>query len=233
MDPDVSLYPLPVLLVSFCEGQRVAVVPGIGVEASSGTEDQRSLGLQRYPLSHTAHQCWHRCGCRRPCQGIALLLIPTVLLLLLGLGSYLLLLNHVLIPSGKPDLLDLLRSEDEDVEEERELTENTTLPWVLIMPTGMTDTPPSTFSIQETIAVSVLAPGTTLSLASSSPTPSSTPPPLGKCPTPLLAFIFFLLCNNMQYHCLNSLCDVSEMIVRGQDQAHQLCSRKKGKGREK
>lgn len=198
MDPDVSLYPLPVLLVSFCEGQRLAVVPGIGVEASSGTEAQRSLGLQHYPLSHTAHQHWHRCGCRRPCQGRAVLLIPTVLLLLLGLGFYLLLLNHVLIPSGKPDLPDLLRSEDKDVEEERELTGNTALPWMRIMPTGMTDTLPTTFFIRETVAVSVLAPGTTLSLASSSPTPSSTPPPLGKCPTPLLSFTFSLLCNNMQ-----------------------------------
>lgn len=196
MDPDVSLYPLPVLLVSLCEGQRVAVVPGIGVGASSGAEAQRSLGLQGYPLSHTVHQRCQRCGCKRPCQGRAVLLIPTVLLLLLGLGTYLLLLNHVLIPSGKPDLPDLLRSEDEDVEDEGELTGHTTASWILTTPTGMTDTPPTTFSIRETVAVSVLAPGTTLSLASFSPTPSSTPPPLGKCPTPLLAFTFALLCNS-------------------------------------
>lgn len=179
MDPDVSLYPLPVLLVSLCEGQRVAVVPGIGVGAEP---DQR----------------WHRCGCRRPCQGRGVLLIPTALLLLLALGTYLLLLNHVLIPSGQPDLPDLLRSEDEDVEEEGERTGNMTPSWMLITLTGTTDPPPTTFSIRETIAVSVLAPGTTLSLASSSPTPSSTPPPLGKCPTPLLAFPFALLCNHMQ-----------------------------------
>ncbi|GAA6095562.1 neuregulin 2a isoform X2 [Tachysurus ichikawai] len=178
MDPDVSLYPLPVLLVSLCEGQRVSVVPGIGVGASSGAEAQKTLGLKGYPLSHTAHQRWKGCCCRRPYQGRAVLLIPTVLLLLLGLGTYLLLLNHVLIPSGKPDLPDLLRSEDEDVEEEADLTWNTTPSWMLIALTGMTDTPPTTFSIQETVAVSVLAPGTTLSLASSSPTPSSTPPPL-------------------------------------------------------
>lgn len=198
MDPDVSLYPLPVLLVSLCEGQRVAVVPGIGVGASSGAEAQRTLGLQGYPLPHTADQRWKGCGCRRPCQGRAVLLIPTVLLLLLGLGTYLLLLNRVLIPSENPDLRDLLRSEDEDVDEEADLTGNTTPSWMLITLTGMTDTPPTTFSIQETVAVSVLAPGTPLSLASSSPIPSSTPPTLGKCPTPLLAFTFALLCNHMQ-----------------------------------
>ncbi|XP_053096120.1 neuregulin 2a isoform X5 [Pangasianodon hypophthalmus] len=180
MDPHVSLYPLPMFLVSLCEGQRVAVVPGIGVGASSGAEAQRSLGLQGYPLSHIAHQRWQRCGCRRPCQGRAVLLIPTVLLLLLGLGTYLLLLNHVLIPSGNPDHPDLLRSEDEDIEEEGERTGNTAPSWMLITPTGTTDTPPTTFSIQETVAVSMLAPGTTL--ASSSPTPSSTPPPLALPP---------------------------------------------------
>lgn len=196
MDTDVSLYPLPVLLVSLCEGQRVAVVPGIGVGASSGTEAQRSLGLQGYPLSHTVHQCWQRCGCKKSCHGRAVLLIPTLLLLLLGLGTYLLLLNHVLIPSGKPDLPDLLRGENEDVEDEGELTGHTTLSWMLTTTTGMTDT--TTFSIRETIGMSVLAPGTTLSLASSSLTPSSTPPPLGKCPTPPLAFTFALLCNHMQ-----------------------------------
>lgn len=198
MDQDVALYPLPMLLVSLCEGQKVAVVPGIGVGASSGAESQRSLELQGYPLSHTVHQRWQKCGCRRPCGGRAVLLMPTVLLLLLGLGTFLLLLNHFLIPSGKPDRPDLLRSEDEDVEEEGHLTGHTTPSWMLTVPTGMTDTPPITFSIQETVAVSVLAPGTTLSLASSRPTPSSTPPPLGKCPTPLLAFTFALLCNHMQ-----------------------------------
>lgn len=233
MDSDVSLYPLPVLLVSLCEAQRVAVVPGIGARASSGAEARRSLGLQGYPLSHTAHQHWQQCGCQRPCQGRAVLLIPTLLLLLLGLGTYLLFLNHVLMPSGKPDLPDLLRSEDEDVEEEGKLTGHTTHSWMLPTSTGMTDTPPTTFSIREAIAVSVLAPGTSLSLASSSPTPSSTPSPLGKCPTSLLAFTFALLCNHMQWHSLISLYDVSEMIVGGQDQAHQLCSRKKDKGREK
>lgn len=198
MDPDVSLYPLPVLLVSLCEGQRVAVVAGIGVEASSGDEAQRSLGLQGYPLSHTAPQRWQRCGCRRPCQGRSVLLMPTVLLLLLGLGTYLVLLNHFLIPSGNLDLPNILRSENEDVEEEGELTGNSSHSWMLIMPTGMTVTPPTTFFIRETIDVSVLAPGTTLSLASSSPTASSTPPSLGMCPTPLLAFTFSLLCNHMQ-----------------------------------
>lgn len=198
MDPDVSLYPLPVLLVSICERQRVAVVPGIGVGASSGADARRTLGLQGYSLSHTAHQRWQRCGCRRQCQGRAILLIPTVLLLLLGLGTYLLLLNRDLIPSKKPDLLNLLRSEDKDVKEYGDLTGNTTPSWMLITLTGITDSPSTTFSIQETVAVSVLAPGTTLSLASSSPTPSSTPPPLGKCLTPLLAFTFALLCNPMQ-----------------------------------
>lgn len=166
MDPDVSVYPLPVLLVSLCQGQSVGLVSGAGVEHFS-------------PPQPTPRRPPRPC-CRGACGGRALLLILALLLLLLGLGACLLLLRRALIQgasrSREPDWLDLLRGEDN----EGGLGSDDAL-WTH-------STPVSSFRwFPESLPT--LAPGTASSVPTSSPTstlaltsPSSAPPPLGKCP---------------------------------------------------
>uniref|UniRef100_A0A8C2DDK6 Neuregulin 2a n=1 Tax=Cyprinus carpio TaxID=7962 RepID=A0A8C2DDK6_CYPCA len=162
MDPDVSVYPLPVLLVSLCQGQSVGLVSGAGVEHFS-------------PPQPTPRRPPRPC-CRGACGGRALLLILALLLLLLGLGACLLLLRRALIQgasrSREPDWLDLLRGEDN----EEGLGSDDAL-WTH-------STPVSSFRwFPESLPT--LAPGTASSVPTSSPTstlaltsPSSAPPPL-------------------------------------------------------
>ncbi|XP_043076675.1 neuregulin 2a isoform X9 [Puntigrus tetrazona] len=162
MDPDVSVYPLPVLLVSLCQGQGVGLVSGAGVE--------------RFPPPESTPRRSPRPCCRGACGGRALLLVPALLLLLLGLGACLLLLRRALIQgagrSREPDRLDLLRGEDE----EEGLGSDDAL-W-------MQSTPASSFRwFSESFPT--LAPGTASSEPTSSPTstlaltsPSGAPPPL-------------------------------------------------------
>uniref|UniRef100_A0A671PLR8 Neuregulin 2a n=1 Tax=Sinocyclocheilus anshuiensis TaxID=1608454 RepID=A0A671PLR8_9TELE len=162
MDPNVSVYPLPVFLVSLCQGQSVGLVSGAGEE--------------RFPPPQpTPHRPPRPC-CRGACGGRALLLVPALLLLLLGLGACLLLLRRALIQgagrSREADWLDLLRGEDE----EDGLGSDDAL-W-------MHSTPVSSFRwFPESLPT--LAPGTASSEPTSSPTsilaltsPSSAPPPL-------------------------------------------------------
>ncbi|KAI4884648.1 hypothetical protein NFI96_002734 [Prochilodus magdalenae] len=164
MDPDVAIYPLPVLLVSLCEGQRVAAISGAGV----GAEGQRSPGLRGYPLS-----CWR--GRRQVCRK---LLLPTLLLLLLVLGICLLLLHRPLIQDAsnnkEPDGLDLLRGE----EEKEGLEGDNALPWTHITPIGISSSVASTSFLWGVSTVPTPGPGTSSSttIPGLSPAPSSAPP---------------------------------------------------------
>ncbi|ROL48056.1 hypothetical protein DPX16_18656 [Anabarilius grahami] len=120
--------------------------------------------------------------CRGACGGRALLLVPVLLLLLLGLGACLLLLRRALIQgagrSKDPDWLDLLRGEDE---EEGLRTDDAP---------QMHGSPVSSFRwFPESLPT--LTPGTASSEPTSSPTntltlaltpPSSSPPPLELSP---------------------------------------------------
>lgn len=188
MDPDVSVHPLPVLLVSLCESQRMGNISGVG----AGAETPRSSVLQGYPLSH-----WHECK-----QGGKRLLLPTLLLLFLGLGICLLLLYPALTlhPSNnrKFDLLGLLRGK----EEEEGLLENNISPWTQITPTGISTSVASISFHWEVSTVPTPGLGTSSSLPTSSPTivqdlspaPSSAPPPVGKCSqAPPLVYTFILI----------------------------------------
>lgn len=169
MDTSVSVCRLSVLLVSFCEVQSVPVVSGVG--AGSVPE---AAGARGYSPSRSAHGCWRRPSTRRPCHGKAVIFLPPVVLLLLGLGSCLLLLNRPLSTGGEPaNLLDIFRS-NEDVETDADPNEDA---GPQITSISITNTAPS---IQGTVSVPALAPGTTHFLAPSSFIPSSTPPLFGK-----------------------------------------------------
>ncbi|XP_059397575.1 pro-neuregulin-2, membrane-bound isoform-like isoform X9 [Carassius carassius] len=104
MDPDVSVYSLPVHLVSLYQGQSIGLMSGAGVEHFPSPQP-------------TTHRPLRPC-CRDVCGGRSLLLVATFLLLLLGLGACLLLLRLALIQgashSREPNWLDLLTGEDEE-----------------------------------------------------------------------------------------------------------------------
>lgn len=170
MDPDVSVYPLPVLLVSLCQGQSVGLVSGAGGE--------------RFPPPQPPPRRPPRSCCRGACGGRALLLVPALLLLLLGLGACLLLIRRALIQgagrSREPDWLDLLRGEDEEEglsTDDTPRTHSSPVSSFRWFPESLPTLTPGTASSEPTSS-----PTSTLALALALTPPSSAPPPLGKCP---------------------------------------------------
>ncbi|XP_059382521.1 pro-neuregulin-2, membrane-bound isoform-like isoform X5 [Carassius carassius] len=162
MDPDVSVYPLPVLLVSLCQGQSVGLVSGAGVE--------------HFPPPQPTPRRPPKPCCRGACGGRALLLVPALLLLLLGLGACLLLLRRALIQgagrSREPDWLDLLRGEDEEEKpglDDALWTHSTPMSSYRWFPESLPTLAPGVASSEPTSS-----PTSTLALTS----PSSAPPPL-------------------------------------------------------
>ncbi|XP_056302688.1 neuregulin 2a isoform X3 [Danio aesculapii] len=162
MDPDVSVYPLPVLLVSLCQRQSVELVSGARVE--------------HFPPPQPTPRRPPRPCCKGVCGGRVLLLVPALLLLLLGLGACLLLLRRALVQgasrSREPDLLDLLRGENtEEVLHTEDapridVTPVSSLRW---FPESLPTLTPSTASSEPTSSLA-----STLALT----LPSSAPPPL-------------------------------------------------------
>lgn len=179
MDPDVSVCPLPVFLVSLCQGQSVGLVPGVERGSAGLGFSQEQPSPRRPP----------RPCCRGGCGGRLLFLVPALLLLLLGLGACLLLLRRALTQgasrSRDPDLSDLLRG---DHEEEGLRVHDA--PQTLAAPASTAASSSRWFPE----SLPTLTPGTAFSDPTSSPAStlalalatSSAPPPLGKCPKPCL-----------------------------------------------
>ncbi|XP_073790278.1 neuregulin 2a isoform X25 [Danio rerio] len=162
MDPDVSVYPLPVFLVSLCQRQSVELVSGARVE--------------HFPPPQPTPRRPPRPCCKGVCGGRVLLLVPVLLLLLLGLGACLLLLRRALVQgasrSREPDLLDLLRGENtEEVlhTEDAPRIDATPVSSLRWFPESLPTLAPSTASSELTSS-----PASTLALTS----PGSAPPPL-------------------------------------------------------
>ncbi|KAG1940482.1 pro-neuregulin-2, membrane-bound isoform [Pimephales promelas] len=160
MDPDVSVYPLPVLLVSLCQGQSVGLVSGAGGE--------------RFPSPQATPRRPPRSCCRGACGGRALLLVPALLLLLLGLGACLLLLRRALIQgdgrSREPDWLDLLRGEEEALStDDAPRTHDSAVSSLRWFPESLPTLIPGTASSEPTSS-----PTSTLAIALTAP--SSAPP---------------------------------------------------------
>lgn len=241
MDPDGSACVLPVLLVSLCEDPRVGAIAG----SSPPPVRPANSSTCAAPLRQSSRLCCREGGGggvggggegSAPGRSLLLPSALLLLLLLLGLAACLVLLWRALAqgstsrasrdPNRQPDQRIMEQGEDEEVVEATAFSTTTTS----VIPTG---------------SVPTLTPGTpsrppwgTALSPSLSPSPSpcpsvsaaaTAPPAPGKCLCRLFTHEA-LLCNRMQYCSLISLVRCLRNDCGRQDQAHQLCGRRRATG---